>query len=80
LSSDDLGLLAMLAATSPMFLDDEMAGGHLLLLGRSTYLRYVDVCDMLLVVAMENFDVSSSRRALASSCNLDVFPLQPVVR
>jgi hypothetical protein len=34
---------------------------------------------MLLVVAMENFDVSSSRRALASSGNLDVFPLQSMV-
>ena len=80
LSSDDLGLPAMLVATSSMFLGDEMAGGHLLLLGRSMYLRHVDVFDMLLVVAMENFDVSSSRRALASSCNLRVFPLQPVVR
>ena len=79
LSSDDLGLPAMLVATSSMFLGDEMAGGHLLLLGRSMYLRHVDVFDMLLVVAMENFDVSS-RRALASSCNLGVFPLQPVVR
>jgi hypothetical protein len=44
------------------------------------YLRHVDDFDMLLVMAMENFVVSSSRRALASSCNLSVFPLQLLVR
>lgn len=68
LLSVDLGLLAMHVATNPKFLGDEMADGHLLLLGHSTHQRHVDDFDMVLIVGMENFVVSSSRRALASSC------------
>ena len=57
----------MLVAVKPKFLGDEMAGGHLLLPGRSSILRHVDEFDVLLGVANKNF-VSSSGRASASSC------------
>ena len=44
---------------------DAMASGHLLP-GRSVVLRHVDIIDMLLMVALENCDVSSSERGSAS--------------
>ena len=62
-----LGWPAVLVAAKPKFLGDEMAGGHLLLPGRSSTLRHVDEFDVLLGVANKNF-VSSSGRASASSC------------
>jgi len=62
-----LGWPAVLVAAKPKFLGDEMAGGHLLLPGRSSTLRHVDEFDVLLGVANQNF-VSSSGRASASSC------------
>jgi len=74
-----LGWPAVLVASESKFLGDVVAGGHLLLLGRSTFLRHVDVFDVLLGEAIKNF-VSSSRRASASSCILDVFLFQPLVR
>ena len=61
----------MLVASEPKFPGDEVAGGHLLLLARSTFLRHVDVFDVLLGEAIKNF-VFPSRRASASSCILDV--------
>jgi len=70
---------AVLVASESKFLGDVVAGGHLLLLGRSTFLRHVDVFDVLLGETIKNF-VSSSRRASASSCILDVFLFQPLVR
>jgi hypothetical protein len=70
----------MLVVTNPKFLGDEVVVGHVLLPGRSMHLRYVDDFDMLLIVAMENFVVSSSRRDLASSCILGASPLQLLVR
>ena len=70
---------AVLVASEPKFLGDVVAGGHLLLLGRSTFLRHVDVFDVLLGEAIKNF-VSSSGRASASSCILDVFLFQSLVR
>ena len=57
----DLGVLAMLAATTPMFSGGVMTNGHVLRLVRSTALRYVDV-DMLLVVPLKNIEVSSPGR------------------
>ena len=77
--SVDLGVPAMLAATTPMSSGGVMTNGHVLRLVRSPALRYVDV-DMLLVVPFKNLEVSSSGRALASSCNLDVHLLLPLVR
>jgi len=74
-----LGWPAVLVASESKFLGDVVAGGHLLLLGRSTFLRHVDVFDVLLGETIKNF-VSSSRRASASSCILDVFLFQPLVR
>ena len=62
-----LGWPAVLVATKPKFHSVEMAGGHPLLLVRSTFLRHVDAFDVLLGEAIESF-VSSSVRALASSC------------
>ena len=56
-----------------------MASGHVLRLERSTVLRHV-FFDMLLVVPLKNLDVSSSGRALASSCDLDVYLQQPLVQ
>jgi hypothetical protein len=44
---------------------DAMASGHLLP-GRSAVLRHVDVLDMLLMVALENCDVSLSERGSTS--------------
>jgi hypothetical protein len=79
LSSGVFELPAVLVATNPKFLGDEMAGCHLLLLGRSSDLRHVDELDVLLSVTIKKF-VPSSGRALASSCNLDVFLLLPLVR
>jgi hypothetical protein len=76
-SSIDLGMPAMLTAT-PMFLGGGMASGHLLWLGRSTILRHV-VFGMLLAVPMKMFEVSLLGRALASSCNLGVHLLLPLV-
>jgi len=73
------GVPAMLAATTPMSSGGVMINGHVLRLVRSTALRYVDVV-MLLVVPFKNLEVSSSGRALASSCNLDVHLLLPLVR
>ena len=77
--SVDLGVPAMLAATTPMSSGGVMINGHVLRLVRSTALRYVDVV-MLLVVPFKNLEVSSSGRALASSCNLGVHLLLPLVR
>ena len=77
--SVDLGVLAMLAATTPMSSGGVMTNGHVLRLVRSTALRYVDV-DMLLVVPFKNIEVSSSGRVLASSCNLGVHLFLPLVR
>ena len=74
-----LGWPAVLVASEPKFLGDVVAGGHLLLLGRSTFLRHVDVFDVLLGEAIKNF-VFPSRRASASSCILDAFLFQPLVR
>jgi len=79
LSSGDFELPAVLVATNPKFLGDKMAGGHLFLLVRLVDLRHVDDFDVLLGEVVKNF-VSSSRWALASSCNLDGFILQPLVR
>ena len=79
-SLGDLGLAALLVASNPKYLGDEMAGGHLLLLGRSSVLRYVDELGVLLVAAIKNFQGSSSRRVVASSSNLGVVLLQPLVR
>jgi len=76
--SVDLGVPAMLAATTPMY-SGVMTNGHVLRLVCSTALRYVDV-DMLLVVPFKNLEVSSSGRALASSCNLGMHLLLPLVR
>ena len=56
-----------------------MASGHLLWLGRSTVLRHV-VFGMLLVVPMKIFEVSLSKRVLASSCNLGVHLFLPLER
>jgi len=50
-----LGWPAVLVASEPKFLGDVVAGGHLLLLGRSTFLRHVDVFDVLLGEAIKNF-------------------------
>jgi hypothetical protein len=75
--SIDLGMPAMLMAT-PMFLSGGIASGHLLWLERSNVLWHV-VFGMLLVVPMKIFEVSLSRRALASSCNLGVHLLLPLV-
>ena len=75
-----LGLLAVLVMSNPKFLIDEMAGDHLFLLGHSTDLWHVEVFDMLLMATTKNFEVSSSGRTLASSCNLDAALLQPPVR
>ena len=77
--SVDLGVPAMLAATTPMSSGGVMINGHVLRLVRSTALRYVDV-DMLLVVPFKNIEVSSSGRVLASSCNLGVHLFLPLVR
>jgi hypothetical protein len=77
-SSVDLELPTMLTAT-PRFLGGGMACGHLLWLVHSTVLRHV-VFGMLLVVLMKIFEVSSSGRALASSCSLGVHLLLPLVR
>jgi len=77
--SVDLGVPAMLAATTPMYSGGVMTNGHVLRLVCSTALRYVDV-DMLLVVPFKNLEVSSSGRALASSCNLGMHLLLPLVR
>jgi len=74
-----LGWPAVLGATEPKFPGVVMASGHPLLLGRSTFLRHVDVFDVLLGEAIKNF-VSSSGRASASSCILDVFLFQSLVR
>ena len=74
-----LGWPAVLVATKPKFHSVEMAGGHPLLLVRSTFLRHVDAFDVLLGEAIKNF-VSSSGRASASSCILDVFLFQSLVR
>ena len=74
-----LGWLAVLVASEPKFPGDEVADGHLLLLTRSTFLRHVDVFDVLLGEANKNF-VSSSERASASSCILDALLFQPLVR
>ena len=65
----------MLGATEPKFPGVVMASGHPLLLGSSTFLRHVDVFDVLLGEAIKNF-VSSSGRASASSCILDAFLFQ----
>ena len=78
-SSVDLGMPVMLAATTPMFSGGDIARGHVLRLERSTVLRHV-FFDMLLVVPLKNLDVSSSGRALASSCDLDVYLQQPLVQ
>ena len=53
LSSSDFELPAVLVATNPKFLGDEMAGGHLFLLVRSADLRYVDNLDVLLGEAVK---------------------------
>ena len=66
-----LGRPAVLVASKPKFLGDEVAGGHLLLLARSTFLRHVNVFDMLLGEANKSF-VYSLGRVSASSCILDV--------
>ena len=73
------GRPAVLVASEPKFPGDEVSDGHLLLLARSTFLRHVDVFDVLLGEAIKNF-VFSSRRASASSCILDAFLFQPLVR
>ena len=75
---DVLGRPAVLVASEPKFPGDEVAGGHLLLLARSTFLQHVDVFDMLLGEANKSF-VSSSGRASASSCILGTILFQPVV-
>jgi len=62
-----LGWPAVLVATKPKFHSVEMAGGHPLLLVRSTFRQHADAFGVLLGEAIENF-VSSSVRALASSC------------
>jgi len=72
-----MGWPAVLVATEPEFFDDKMAGHHLVLLGRSTFRRYVDI---LLGVAIKNFVSMSGRASAASSCILDVFLFQPLVR
>ena len=73
-----MGWPAVLVATELEFLDDKMAGHHLVLLGRSTFRRYVHV---LLGVAINFFFLRREARAsAASSCILDVFLFQPLVR
>lgn len=74
-----LGWPAVLVASESKFLGDVVAGGHLLLLGRSTFLRHVDVFDVLLGETIKNF-VSSSGRTSASSYILDAFLFQSLVR
>jgi len=59
---------------------DVMATGHLLQPERSTIPVHIDDFDVLLLMATEKYEVSSSRWSSASSCKLDVFPLQLLVR
>jgi hypothetical protein len=56
-----------LEAPGLWFLGEVMADGHLQP-GRSAFLRYVDVFDILLLEAITNYGVSSSKRGTASSC------------
>ena len=72
------GQPAVLVASEPKFLGVVMAGGHPLLLGRSTFPRHVDALDVLLGETFKNF-VSSSGRASASSCILGAILFQPMV-
>ena len=76
LSFSVLGWPAVLVASDPKLIGDEVANGHLLLLERSTFLQHVDV---LLDEAVKNF-VSSPGKASASSCILDAFLFQSLER
>ncbi|CAO2166250.1 unnamed protein product [Urochloa humidicola] len=68
LSSGDSEFSTDLDASDLWSSGDVMAESHLQP-GRSTFLRYVDVLDILTLVAIKNY-VSSSGRGAASSCRL----------
>ncbi|CAN6320701.1 unnamed protein product [Urochloa humidicola] len=68
LSSGDSEFLADLDAPDLWSSGEVMAESHLQP-GRSTFLRYVDVLDILILVAIKNY-VSSSGRGSASNCKL----------
>jgi len=78
-SSGESGWLLVLGASDPLSPGDVMAGGHLQP-GRSASLVHVDVIGVLLMEAFKNSEVSSSGWSSASSCKLDVFPLNLLVR
>lgn len=61
-SSVDLGMLAMLAATTPMFSGGDMASGHVLRLGHSTVL-YGPKCKFLFV-----------QGCFCKSCHVNLYP------
>jgi hypothetical protein len=69
----------LLVATEPKFTGVKMVSGHPLLPGCSAFLRHVDAFDVLLGETIKNF-VSSSGRTSASSCILDAFLFQSLVR
>ena len=79
-SSGDSGSPANLEATEPMSPDDVMATGHLLRPERSTIPVHIDNFDVLILMATEEYEVSSLGWSSVSSCKLDVFPLQLRVR
>ena len=70
------GLLLMLEASDPMFLNDDMAVGHHTLLGRSAIQVHTGVFGMPFVAASKwcvaSFEASSLRLGSASSCKLVV--------
>ena len=79
-SSGDSGSPANLEAADSMSPGDVMATGHLLQAERSTIPVHIDNFDVLLLMATEKYEVSSSGWSSASSCKLDVFLLQLLVR
>jgi len=79
-SSGDSGSPANLEAAETMSPDDVMATGHLLQPERSTIPVHIDNFDVLILMATEEYEVSSLGWSSVSSCKLDVFPLQLRVR
>ena len=79
-SSGDSGSPANLEVANPMSPDDVMATSHLLQPERSTIPVHIDNFDVLLLMATEKYEVSSSGWSSTSSCKLDVFPLNLLVR
>jgi hypothetical protein len=71
-SSCDLGSPAVLVVSDPVSLDDDVAGGHHSLLGRTVLHVYIGEFGAALKLYVASLEASSLRWEPASSCKLGV--------